>query len=91
MNKSLKSTESWGGLPEVVFLGDDVQLFPVCGFPVYTCESRSPAATHGRIVWQEFGTAVTLTTIVRQNEFRSMICEVLCGNTKQLKNRLIAK
>ena len=79
MEKGLKSSESWGGLPVVVFLGDDVQLPPVCDFPVYKCESRSPAAMHGCLVWKEFDTAVTLTTLVRQNESQAMLREVLLG------------
>ena len=79
MNKGLKSSESWGGLPVVVFFGDDVQLPPVCDFPVYKCESRSPAAIHGSLVWQEFNTAVTLTTMVRQNESQAMLRDVLLG------------
>ena len=79
MNNGLKSSESWGGLPVVVFLGDDVQLPPVCDFPVYKCESKSPAAMHGCLVWQDFNTVVTLTTMVRQNETQAMLRNVLLG------------
>ena len=42
---ALKSNQdySWGGLPVVVFFGDDVQLPPVLDCPVYKCNSKSPA------------------------------------------------
>lgn len=59
--------QSWGGLPVVVFLGDDVQLPPVRDSPVYYCHSSVPLALHGVLVWQEFDVAVSLNTIVRQN------------------------
>ena len=67
MNRDSNSSFSWGGLPVVVFLGDDVQLPPVCDSPVYFSKSTIPAAMHGSLVWKEFNTAVTLQTIVRQN------------------------
>ena len=91
MNKGLKSSESWGGLPVVVFLGDDVQLPPVCDFPVYKCDSLSPAAMHGCLVWQEFDTAVTLTTIVRQNESQAMLREVLLNMREYKTTEVQAK
>jgi hypothetical protein len=31
--------QSWGGLPVVIFLGDDVQLSPVLDSPVYNSSS----------------------------------------------------
>ena len=58
----------WGGLPVIVFLGDDVQLPPVRESPVYNCYLQTPAALHGVSVWKEFKTAETLTEIVRQDE-----------------------
>ena len=33
MKNRLKNSASWGGIPVVVFLGDDVQLPPVCDSP----------------------------------------------------------
>lgn len=71
--------QSWGGLPVVVFLGDDSQLPPVMDPPIYNCTSKCPAAIHGCLVWKEFTTAVTLTEIVRQNE-----------SQKQLRDSLMA-
>ena len=63
----LKSKKSWGGLPVVVFLGDDIQLPPVCDSPVYNCKSTKPVDMRGSLLWQEFQYAVTLNQIVRQN------------------------
>lgn len=54
MNKGLMSSSSWGGLPVVVFLGDDIQLPPVCDSPVYNCKSTQPSSLHGALVWKEF-------------------------------------
>ena len=68
-----KSELSWGGIPVVVFLGDDVQLPPVCDSPVYNCQLQNPAAMHGVLVWKEFTTAVTLTDIVRQDESQTQL------------------
>jgi hypothetical protein len=36
--------QSWGGLPVVIFLGDDVQLSPVLDSPVYSSSFKLPAA-----------------------------------------------
>jgi len=69
----------WGGLPVVIFFGDDVQLPPVLDSPVFNCSSKLPAAMHGVLVWQLFDSAVILRNIVRQ------------GNDEhQLKNALLA-
>ena len=57
---------SWGGIPVVVFLGDDVQLPPVLDPPVYRCTSKVPASLHGVLTWQGLTTAVNLHNIVRQ-------------------------
>ena len=54
------STRSWGGLPVVIFLGDDVQLPPVCDFPVFSTKGKTQAAIHGALVWQEFKSVVDL-------------------------------
>jgi hypothetical protein len=43
--------QSWGGLPVVIFLGDDVQLSPVLDSPVYNSSCKLPAALHGVLVW----------------------------------------
>ncbi|KAH3712771.1 hypothetical protein DPMN_072528 [Dreissena polymorpha] len=61
-------TADWGGLPVVVFFGDDVQLPPVLDSPVYHFNGKIPAAMHGALVWQQFSEVVHLETIVRQNE-----------------------
>ena len=74
---SLTSDTSWGGIPVVIFLGDDVQLPPVLDSPVFHCKSSSAASLHGALVWQQFKHAVTLNTIVRQNneeqEFKNVL------------------
>ena len=65
----MKCTDSsWGGLPVVVFFGDDVQLPPVLDSPLYNPNTKCPAGIHGTLVWTEFQKAVTLKTIIRQNE-----------------------
>ena len=69
--------KSWGGLPVVVFLGDDVQLPPVMDSPVYNSKSCYPAAMHGALIWQEFDKAVILKTIVRQGESEKDFRETL--------------
>ncbi|XP_056017318.1 ATP-dependent DNA helicase PIF1-like [Ostrea edulis] len=79
MNSGSFSSSSWGGLPVVVFLGDDVQLPPVCGSPVYNCKSNKSASLHGALVWKEFNVAITLSNIIRQNQ-----------NETQLKDSLMA-
>jgi hypothetical protein len=35
--------KTWGGLPVVIFFGDDVQLPPVLDSPVYNTSSKTPA------------------------------------------------
>ena len=70
-------SSDWGGLPVVVFLGDDVQLPPVCDSPVYHCKSKFPAAMHGAFIWKSFNTAVHLQTIVRQNADQHFFKNVL--------------
>ena len=75
---ALNSTNiPWGGLPVVVFLGDDVQLPPVCDSPVYYCSSKIPAALHGAIVWKECDTVVHLQSVVRQNSDQQLFKNVL--------------
>ena len=69
--------QTWGGIPVVVFFGDDVQLPPVLDAPVYLSKGKSPASMHGVLVWQEFNTAVVLKKIIRQG-----------GNEKELKDVL---
>jgi hypothetical protein len=57
--------QSWGGLPVVIFLGDDVQLSPVLDSPVYNSSCKLPTALHGVLVWKDFKYSVNLKTIVR--------------------------
>ena len=71
------SSESWGGLPVVVFLGDDVQLPPVLDTPVYKPVGTTSAAMHGALVWKEFQTVVDLQTIIRQSTEEQVFREVL--------------
>jgi hypothetical protein len=55
---------SWGGLPVVVFFGDDVQLPPVLDSPVYNSSGKCPASMHGVLVWQNFNYFKTLTVFL---------------------------
>jgi hypothetical protein len=71
------SAASWGGLPVVVFFGDDVQLPPVLDSPVYNPSGKCPASIHGVLVWQQFNCAVHLQQIVRQAEDQQQLKDVL--------------
>ncbi|XP_021373892.1 ATP-dependent DNA helicase PIF1-like [Mizuhopecten yessoensis] len=77
MYSGSKSQETWGGLPVVVFLGDDVQLPPVLDSPVYNCKSKVPAAMHGVLVWKEFDRVVHLQNIIRQSQSEKHLRELL--------------
>ena len=68
---------SWGGMPVVVFFGDDVQLPPVLDAPVYNCSLKSPAALHGVVVWKEFKSVINLSTVIRQKDNEAMLKSVL--------------
>lgn len=76
-NKGKNYMEQWGGIPVIIFLGDDIQLPPVCDSPVYCCKSKVPAAMHGALVWQDFKNAVELTTVVRQNTNQTQLKDTL--------------
>lgn len=41
VNGGATAEDLWGGIPVVVFMGDDVQLPPVCDTPVYIEHCRS--------------------------------------------------
>lgn len=71
------SSSSWGGLPVVLFLGDDIQLPQGCDSLVYICKSTKPSSLHGALVWKELVTAVTLPTIVSQKESQTQLKDVL--------------
>ena len=58
--------QSWGDLPVVIFLGDDVQLSPVLHSPVYSSSCKLPVALHCVLVRKEFKYSVNLNTIVPQ-------------------------
>jgi hypothetical protein len=58
--------QSWGDLPVVIFLGDDVQLSPVLHSPVYSSSCKLPVALHGVLVRKDFKYSVNLNTIVPQ-------------------------
>ena len=73
----LNSEKSWGGIPVVVFLGDDVQLPPVCDTPVYVGSSKFPASQRGTAVWKEFDHAIQLQQSMRQSEAEEEFREVL--------------
>ena len=50
-----------------LLVGDFGQLSPVMDQPLYTCQSETAASDLGRTTYQMFGTAVTLTQVMRQN------------------------
>ena len=75
---------SWGGIPVVVFFGDEVQLPPVCDTPLYMqpvstrkTDRESPAKLHGTLVWQEFEEVCVLRSSVRQANDKSNLNEAL--------------
>ena len=77
ISRGANAEELWGGIPVVVFMGDDVQLPPVCDTPVYIPDCRSAPSNHGRLVWTSLDSAVELTQIVRQNESEQQLRDVL--------------
>ena len=68
---------SWGGIPVVIFLGDDVQLPPVCDTPVYMDTAKGQAAMHGSLIWKDFTTALELKVMVRQKSDEFIFKDVL--------------
>ena len=77
ISRGANAEELWGGIPVVVFMGDDVQLPPVCDTPVYIPDCRSAPSNHGRLVWTSLDSAVEFTQIVRQNESEQQLRDVL--------------
>jgi len=69
--------KTWGGLPVVIFVGDDVQLPPVLDSPVYNTNGKTPAAFHGALVWKKINHAVNLQQIVREAPDQQQLKEVL--------------
>ena len=80
VNRGANVDELWGGIPVVVFMGDDVQLPPVCDTPVYIQDCRSAPSNHGRLVWTTFDSAVELTEIVRQSASEQQLRDVLMSS-----------
>ena len=68
------------GIPVVVFIGDYVQLPPVCDTPVYIQDCRSAPSNHGRLVWTTFDSAVELTQIVKQTESEKQLRDELMSS-----------
>ena len=77
INRGGNAKELWGGIPVVVFMGDDVQLPPVCDTPVYIPDCCSAPSNHGRLVWTSLDSVVELTQILRQNESEQQLRDVL--------------
>lgn len=73
------SSLSWGGSPDVSFLGDDIQLPPV----LYLRTGKSPAAMHDTLTWEDFNEAVVLETIVHQIEEQTHLRETLSALRNQ--------
>ena len=61
IKRGASADKLWRGILVVVFMGEDVQLPPVCDTPVYI------PSNHGLLVWTNLDTAVELTENVRQN------------------------
>lgn len=47
VNGGASADKRWGGIPVVVFMGDNVQLPSVCDTPVYIPDCRSAPSNHG--------------------------------------------
>ncbi len=77
MNGGNSTNKAWGGIPLVVFLGDDVQLPPVLDSQVYNWRGKISPAMHGVMVWEEFKHAVTLTKSIRQNDKEQLFRNIL--------------
>ena len=77
INKGANADQLWGGIPVAVFMGDDVQLPPVCDTPVYISDCCSAPSNHGHLVWTMSDSAVELTQIIRQNESEQQLRDVL--------------
>ena len=69
--------QSWGGLPVVIFLGDDVQLPKVLDSPVYNSSCKLPEALHCVLIRKDFKYSVNLKTIVRQGIKEQELKDVL--------------
>ena len=87
INKLANADELWGGIPVAVFMGDNVQLPPVCDTPVYISDCRSAPSNHGSLVWTMFDSAVELTQIIRQNESDQQLRDVLMSLTNYTTTR----
>ena len=77
VNRGASADKLWGSIPVVMFMGDDVQLPPVCDTPAYIPECRSVPSNHGRLVWTNLDTAVELTENVRQSKSEQQLRDVL--------------
>ena len=77
INKGANADELWVGIPVAVFMGDDVQLTPVCDTAVYISDCRTAPSKHGRLVWTMFDSAVEFTQIIRQNESEQQLRDVM--------------
>ena len=77
INRGANADELWGGIPVEVFMGDDIQLPPVCDTAVYIQDCCSAPSNHGRLVWTYFDSAVELSQIVRQTESEQQLRDVL--------------
>ena len=77
INKGANADKFWGGIPVAAFMGDDVQLPPVCDTPVYISDCRSAPSNHARLVWTMFASAVELTQIIWHYESEQQLRDVL--------------
>jgi hypothetical protein len=83
--------QSWGGLPVVIFLGDDVQLSPVLDSPVYNSSCKLLAALHGVLIWKKFKYSVNLKTIACQRIKKQELKDVLLAIREYKITPVLAK
>ncbi len=77
MYNGAKSNEEWGGLPAIIFFGDDLQLPPVCDSPLYRKNLKTTNCIYGSLCWNSFSDVIFLNKIVRQNEEEKNLRDVL--------------
>ena len=74
----MKNTQQpWGGVPCVLFFGDDAQLRPVLDRPVYSKNNDTPSGMKGELNWAKFTEAVSLHMVCRQGDNERMLKSVL--------------
>ena len=77
------STELWGGLPVVIFLGDFYQFPPVQGLPLWKQPSKNNNnEVYAHFLWRQFNQVVILDEQMRQSSdpaFREFLSRARVG------------